>query len=231
MTILNDDKGRESIHILVLGQSNVANHGQTMSRCDWGRTCFDGEVLALRDPVPGGSGNGGSVWTRFSRQLRGKGLADELFISLCAQGGTSVADWSLGGRCYRKLVENDLPATRGCPKPPTHIVYHQGERDTFLKTSSHDYLTAFDPLHRLLCETFPHALIMVCTASYRKGVTSDAVRSAQTTIQRTKKNCVAGVDTDMFGREYRYDDTHLNDRGLEAFARALLDAFGTLRGG
>ena len=128
-----------------------------------------------------------------------------------------------GGKCYNNLIENGIPSLLKIDIPVSHIVYHQGERDNFLGTSCDDYVEAFDPLHVLLRNEFHDAPIIVCTASYRKGVTSNEIRNAQQQIQTTKDNCYVGVDTDLFGEEFRFDNTHFNSKGLNAFAHALFD--------
>jgi len=212
------------LHLLVLGQSNVANHGKRLSHCDWGHYLHQGEKKRLSDPIPGGSGKGGSVWTRLSPLLKQSGLTDEFIVSVLARGGTSVGDWSSGGKCFMPFEKDHLPALKGGPTPVTHIIYHQGERDTLLETGRKEYVDAFRPLHKLLRKNFPEAPIFICTASYRFGVCSEAVRDAQKEISETFDGCVFAVDTDELGEAYRYDNTHFNDLGLNTFADALFKA-------
>jgi hypothetical protein len=212
------------IHILVLGQSNVSSHGRPRAMSDFGRVFHAGKFLPLRDPVPGGSGDGGSVWTRLAPLMRDAKVTSDLVVTVRAQGGTSVADWSENGKCFRALM-SDIPQIQGCGVPVTHVVYHQGERDNFLRTDADSYVQRFMLLHRAIADQFPQAEWIVCRASYRMGKTSDAVRQAQSTIIDGLPNCRAGCDTDQFGRDYRYDDTHFNEAGLSAFAAGLLKSF------
>lgn len=212
------------IHILVLGQSNVANHGQPRATSDFGGVFHAGACLPLSDPIPGGSGEGGSVWTRFAPLMRDSNLAPDLRITLRAQGGTAIADWSKSGKHFEELLR-DLPAIRSCPVPVTHVLYHQGERDTMLGTDEVGYVSRFLELHDAVSGALPQAEWIVCRASYRMGVTSETVRRAQDAIVARLSKCRAGFDTDQLGSEYRYDDTHFNEKGLQAFARGLLDCF------
>ncbi|MEZ5776622.1 MAG: sialate O-acetylesterase, partial [Hyphomicrobiaceae bacterium] len=140
-------------------------------------------------------------------------------VTVLAQGGTSAADWSLGGKCHR-LLEAAIPAIRKAP-PVTHIVYHQGERDTFLKTARAAYVASFRSLAARLAHEWPAAPILLCTASYRMGVTSQEVRAAQAELVATMAGCRPGPDTDSLGADMRRDDTHFNAAGLEAFAAML----------
>lgn len=212
------------VHILVLGQSNVANHGTPAGASGFGRVFYNERMTALRDPIPGGSGQGGSVWTRFAPLLRDGKLASDLVITLRAQGGTSVADWSEKGKCYEALVR-DIAAIRGCPVPVSHVLYHQGERDTLLRTDTATYVESFMQLYRTVTDAFPAAQWIVCRASYRMGVTSEAVRRAQEEIIERIPGGLRGPDTDRFGAEYRHDNTHFNENGLAAFANDLLACF------
>lgn len=217
----------KQMHILVLGQSNVASHGMPPSQSDWGQVYHQGAFSPLSDPIIGGTGKGGSVWTRFAPLLHQTGMVDDLVLSVCADGGTSVSDWSQGGKCFQKLVDEDLPSIKKCPQAVTHIVYHQGERDTLLETKTDEYIALFRPLHAVLEENFPGLPIIVCKVSHRMGVTSEEVRSAQAEIQSKMTNCIPGPDTDSLGSNFRYDDTHLNENGLEAFAGLMLESFQT----
>lgn len=208
------------IHILVLGQSNVANHGQGRRRSTWGACWHDGVKLPLNDPIPGGTGQEGSVWTRLAPLLEHAGDIGDFSVTVLAEGGTSMADWAAGGRCHRRLKEA-VPQIQALDEGITHLLFHQGERDTLLRTTSEAYFTDFLTLHELTSSLWPRCPMFVCMASHRMGVTSAAVRSAQKRIQREVPICIPGPDTDALGSELRRDDTHFNERGLEVFARQL----------
>jgi hypothetical protein len=213
------------MHIVVLGQSNVANHSGSPKVSDVGRVFYKGDFLPLADPVPGGTGQFGSVWTRFAPRAYEAGLTDDLVISLFAQGGTDVEDWTVGGKCH-KIFAAAVPELQKCPAPPTHIFYHQGERDTLLETTAERYVELFIPLYEYLVEAFPDMVSMtVCKASLRMGVTSAAVRSAQVEVVRRCPKCVEGPDTDSLGSAIRRDGTHFNDAGLDAFAVLTVESF------
>ena len=51
--------GQLAPHILVIGQSNVANHGKPRGTSDFGSFTVNGELAQLADPLQGGSGNFG----------------------------------------------------------------------------------------------------------------------------------------------------------------------------
>lgn len=119
------------------------------------------------------------------------------------------------------MIEERLPGLLAVSKPVTHILYHQGERDTLLKTNRNDYANLFEKLHSVLRQNFPKVPVIVCTASYRMGITSEEVRAGQAIIQSTLPGCVVGPDTDQFGENSRHDNTHLGNAGQETFALAI----------
>jgi len=208
------------LHLLVLGQSNVASHGQGRRASAWGTCWSDGKAYPLADPLPGGSGKEGSVWTRLAPLLERRGDLESFAVTVLAQGGTSMADWAVSGKCHARLLKA-APVIHAATEPVSHVLYHQGERDTLLKTGCDAYFDGFVSLHQTITKLWPGAPIIVCTASHRMGVRSEAVRLAQRRIQTELDGCIAGPDTDTLGSALRRDDTHFNEEGLAAFADLL----------
>lgn len=217
-----------SIHILVLGQSNVASHGTGRHRsASHGRVWHEGALLPLRDPVKGGSGQGSSIWTYFVEALEARGIGEDVVISMRARGGTSSKDWGAGGVLFESLVE-DIPGIKACPVPLTHVVFHQGERDVHLQTDANQYSTRISSLIEMVNGVWPTVPWVFCRASYRKGITSARIIEAQNSLIARYRFCRPGPNTDTLGSDYRRDDLHFNPLGLRAFADALADKFGDL---
>ena len=215
-------------HLLVIGQSNVANHGKPRAASDFGHCTFDGMLLPLADPIAGASGNLGSVWTRFAPLARDRLGWDDLTITNLAQGGTTIADWSEPGRtCHDNLVAS-LPVLKAMARPVTHVIFHQGEADQRDGTTGPDYREGLRRLHALVRESLPTADWIICRASCRQGALSAELTAVQTELAQTLPGAHPGPDTDLFGWSDRYDDTHLKASGLEAFALALCDSFAEL---
>jgi len=204
--------------ILVLGQSNVASHGETRLRPGHG-LMYDRDQrrhLPLADPIPGGTGDGGSVWTRLAALVAERG-GPPFTVLQFAQSGTGIDDWAPGGRCMRLFDETD-----GDPEVASTdlVVFHQGERDTLLETSYAHYRDVLKAVITHVRRRVPSPWL-VCRASYRMGVTNPEVRRAQNDVIAGDEAVHAGPDTDRLGPPYRYDDTHFNDDGLKRFAEAL----------
>ncbi|MCB1356944.1 MAG: hypothetical protein KDK53_10760 [Maritimibacter sp.] len=208
------------MHILALGQSNVASHGRPKAASAVGRLHWNGDFLPLNDPLQGGTGRDGSVWTRVAPRLAEAGLSQDPVFTVLAQGGTAVADWAPGGKCFA-ILEAALPTLLRCLVPVSHVVFHQGERDTLLGTDRAAYRDSFAALKARVDADLPVPWIL-CRASYRFGVTSAEVRAAQVALAQDDPMVVSGPDTDQFGSDCRHDDTHFNALGLDRFAAALV---------
>ncbi len=212
-----------ALHLLVLGQSNVANHGDGKSASHHG--WVDGGAntqLTMADPIYGGTGQQGSIWPRVAEILHQK-QGGTLGLTLHAVGGTSVEDWAPNGRLHQPLLDS-LPQLGG---RVTHIVWHQGERDTLLGTSQADYAERLTALHSAVACILPVPWI-ICRASYRADQTSDKMLAAQTAVLTKIPGCIAGPNTDTLGSEFRRDGTHFNAQGLDSFAAMMAQTLGAL---
>ena len=209
---------------LILGQSNVANHGPKPADAGPGVSVLaDGVLRPARDPLPGASGDGGSVWTRLAPKLIAAGLFDEIVLVPAAAGGTAMADWAPGGACHDRIVAA-LAEVAAAGLEVSHVFWHQGERDTLLQTPGRHYRRDFLALVETLRGRGVSAPIILCIASYRFGATNAEVRAVQQAMADPAAGIVAGPDTDTLGPELRYDDCHFNARGQEAFAVLLFDS-------
>ena len=212
----------EPIHILGLGQSNLASHGIGRNKSSHGKVLFEGNLESLQDPIPGGTGSDGSIWPIFANLLSEMKYPSDFTLSLMAQGGTSVKDWAPGGKC-NEILHSRLSKVKAKQPSVNWIVWHQGERDTLLQTSQSEYVTAFSSLHSDLALIFPHAGWIICRGSFRMGKTSKEVIAAQNHIAGNLSRCLSGPNTDDLGEQYRRDGTHFNAEGLDAFAKMIFD--------
>ncbi|MCC0022604.1 MAG: hypothetical protein H6874_00100 [Hyphomicrobiaceae bacterium] len=209
------------MHVLVFGQSNVANRVRPTRACKWAKVHFDGHVSELSDPIPGASGRKGSVWSRVAHLVKRSGQFQSFCITNVAKGSTSVADWLPEGELFAALCDQAAHA-EAINRPVTCVFFHQGERDNFLGTTAADYFETFKRIHSGLILRLGSLPIIVCQASHRAGITSEAVRNAQNQIQG-QLDVVPGPDTDLLGDEFRYDGTHLNALGADRFAQSIFE--------
>src|SRR5262249_42279517 len=92
---------------LVMGQSNAANHGDRRHTAGDQVFAFDffrTQATVASDPLPGGSGTGGSVWTRLGDPLISGGVFKRVLFIPIAYGGTYAADWAPNGTMSRRTA-------------------------------------------------------------------------------------------------------------------------------
>lgn len=208
-------------HLLVLGQSNVANHGVGEAVvAKGGGVWYGGTMRPLEDPILGGTGKGVSIWPRVVNGLLDNGIVSDVVVSLRAVGGAGSDEWCAGGKHFHALM-NDTSSISACPTPVTHVIFHQGERDTLLNTDQQTYVQRIGSLIEAVSGTWSGTTWIMCRASYRMGVTNAAVIAAQNDLIARHAHCRPGPETDAFGAEYRCDNTHFNTRGLDAFAEEM----------
>ncbi|MEM8551965.1 MAG: TIGR00180 family glycosyltransferase [Pseudomonadota bacterium] len=226
-TLLPLDADGPTLHIIAVGQSNIANHGVGRARSDFGAAMLGGERAPIADPIPGASGAEGSIWPRFADNMAARSDIADLILTNIAQGGTSADDWAPGGPHHERLTEA-LAAAAGRTNVLNVVVWHQGERDTLLGTSRATYAAALRDIRDTVRAMLPGAHIVICRASLRAAQTSRAVITAQTNVALAHEDCVLGPNTDVLGASYRRDGTHFNTEGLDAFADLLCDTIAGL---
>jgi hypothetical protein len=217
--------GESHIVLLAIGQSNAANSVRGRYRPS-GRVlnfhegrCFTGE-----DPVPGATGTGGSVWNRLGDLMLGTRRFETVLVASLAVDATSIADWSPGGSLDARLRDS-LRELRVHGLEPTHVLWHQGERDTQLGTGKATYVRHFSRLLANLRANGLEAPVYVARASYCRGRTSEAVRAAQRAVVDARAGVLAGPDTDtLVGPGLRHDDCHFSAFGAALHAALWRDA-------
>jgi hypothetical protein len=220
--------GSGSAVLLILGQSNAANHGQGRFAagpqvCNFNP--FNGRIYPAADPLLGATGGGGSPWCAMSDALIARGFADEILLVPVAVGGSTVADWAPGGpRNHRLMYALDRLAKHG--SAPTHILWHQGEADALYGTSGDDYVASFDRFAGSLRACGITGPIYVAIATYfgippgheRQQAT---IAAAQARLIDPAAGILQGPCTDLI--RDRYDDCHFDETGLRKHAAAWVE--------
>jgi hypothetical protein len=209
---------------LVFGQSNAANHGAERGRApDAVRVFHQGRFHPAHDPLPGASGEEGSVWSRLGRRLIESGAFERVTFVPLALGGAAVGDFAPGGTLHAQLL-GVLGSARASGLVFTHLLWHQGERDTLLGTGAQSYRTAFLAMLAGIRAAGVEAPVYVSRATYRFAEMNAGVWAAQRDLANEEEGIFAGPDTDALGRAYRRDDVHFSGAGLEAFADLWMEA-------
>lgn len=219
--------GRTAV-LLIAGQSNSANHGaEQFSSAHSGKTFnyFAGKCYPAASPMLGATGMRGESWTPLADRLIEAGLFDRVVIVTTGIGGTKIARWQEGGDLNDMMlgVVADLQRRYRV----THFLWHQGERDLNLQTSSADYAASFRSLVASLRSAKVDAPIFISVGS-RCGQPGDwkdedVITTAQRGLVDPAKGLFAGPETNLLvPPENRYDRCHFAGGGQRAFADAWL---------
>jgi hypothetical protein len=206
--------------IVVAGQSNAANYGESRRAAGAPVLAFsEGKFFAAVDPLPGGDGDGGSVWSRLGARLAMTGAYNSIVFAVVARGGARASDWAPGGGQHLRLMTT-LYALKTAGLAADFILWQQGETEARDEAGTGiDYVRALDAVRTSCREVFPQAVFLAATAT-RNG---DTATNEQVRLAQQAKSPV-GPDLDTLGDGYRRDGVHFNDRGLNAAASLWLDA-------
>jgi hypothetical protein len=210
--------------LLIIGQSNSANHGETRStanRAVFNFNPFDGLCYRACDPLLGATGDGGSPWCILGDALIADGFAQSILLCSFAVGGSTVAEWAPGGTYHHRLTYG-IAALRQAEFEPTYVLWHQGEADALYGTSAEDYYNAFQELVTSLRELGIRVPIYVAIASYFAipegyGSNQAIIRRAQQSLISPQHAILPGPDTDTI--RDRFDGSHMGTAGLREHAK------------
>lgn len=205
------------------GQSNSANHGYPCQETT------SGNVMALglegwqvaNDPQPIATGEGGTPWPLLGDQFSQKLSRPIGFVSV-GWGGTTVNQWqpSIQDGLYSRL-RAVLKQLR--PNGLRAILWHQGESDTILGTSSDEYANRMEKVIRQSEMDIGQSVSwFIAEVSYigpdHQHKQTEIINGQRELVRRGF--AAAGPTTDdLIGEQYRYDSIHFGQVGLEIHAQ------------
>ena len=152
--------------ILVLGQSNSANHSEEKYATQFpGRVLnfYKGKCYSAESPLLGASGLEGEYLTPIGDSLIETRLFQNVIIINASIGGSKVGDWVDSGRLAKPLLLT-LDTLRLKYKV-TITIWHQGESDFTSNTSFDDYRKSFKSLEKTLWQNEVSAPILIVTST------------------------------------------------------------------
>src|SRR5262245_8210113 len=206
------DEIRDPSVLLIIGQSNGGNHGETKHtarRSVFNFNPFDGLCYRACDPLLGATGDGGSPWCMLGDALIADGFARSILLCPLSVGGATVGDWAPGGIYHHRMIYG-IEKLREAGFHPSYVLWHQGEADALHGTSADQYVSAFRALARSL-RVLMFAPIYVATASYFAvpegyGASQAVIRRAQQSVISPEDAILPGPDTDLI--KDRFDGCH-----------------------
>jgi hypothetical protein len=218
--------------LLVMGQSNAANFGETKytAACSNSLNFYSGVLYPLADPLKGATGNGGSVWSRLADILITKGLARVVIIAPVSIGGTSIETWKPGGINNHLIIET-VTSLQSKGLRITHVLWHQGESDNTIQfpllsdaDNAQRYRNEFLQIVAQLRSLGVHAPVFPAQATRCNTTPPDLLlQQAQHDLASDSLGIYNGPNTDLLGNEYRFDRCHFNDLGLHVHAMLWAD--------
>lgn len=222
-------EGERTAVIIVMGQSlatNTVNAAYTPTHDKNEQiNIYDGKCYKAKGKALGVSGlNASWIGARLGDILIDRGLYDRVITVPMAIGGTWVVEWKntsvkpwLGLR-----IKNIACMVQNYGLAPTHVVWMQGESDTYSGTSQASYTASLRTIIGTIRGAGITSPILVNLESWLSGATSAAVRNAQMSVVGTN-GVIQGANMDSLNNSYRYDGTHLNASGALAAANLLAD--------
>ena len=216
---------RNPFVLVVVGQSNGANHGQLRGRAGEGAYALavDG-LFSLQDPLRGASGKGGSPWPYWASLEQHARPGIQVVVASIAQGSSAVVDWIGEGQHAQRLPQLQKALLQQGLKVDA-VVWHQGETEAWSGADPVAYQQNLRSWIASVRSLGIRAPIYVClTSRDGDGVINPSIRQAQASVWNRQAEVYAGPDTDSLDGSYRSDGVHFNGRGLEAFALLLQQA-------
>jgi hypothetical protein len=216
------------VSILVLGQSNAGNHGSKNIPAEAVVTLTtDGNCQLSKDPLPGGTGTGGSIWSKLTPALQAKGFKRPVIFSILAVDGTSMSDWTRRSSPLRIELELKINKMVELGLKPDYIVWQQGESDAKLQTPENIYVDGLMKLDSMMAGHNIAAPILVAKSTVCRSAPGTTIHSAIARAIGDNPRFLPGPNTDsLVEAQNRHDGCHFSEIGLDAaatlWAQALL---------
>ena len=223
--------------LLILGQSNAANHaGQRFASRHGGKVVnfFGGQCFVAASPLIGSDGDKGEPWTELGNHLVASGKFDTVVIAPVAVSGSAVERWAKGGDLNAVLVET-LGKIKEDGYVVTQVLWDQGEYDYVIGTSEEAYRERLLSMISTLRGGGVKAPVYLSIASKclepsnggkRKNDADNPVVRAQLSLSSGENEIRRGVDTDALLDDLdRHDACHFGGSGAKKVAQGWANIF------
>ena len=222
--------------IAALGQSNAGNHLGPRVAGDPALPVyayFRDRCVALQDPVPGATGEDGSLWTELALQLA-RSRREPIVVIAGAAAGSSVRDWDRDHAGMTSRALRSLAAAARDGLAPRVVVWLQGETDAEAGMSQATYASLLEKLVERISAAIASAsskptarpawIITQTSRCWGSETRSEDVRAGQRAVAAKIANGHPGPDTDALDDSYRRDGCHFSERGRQRIVAELVEA-------
>lgn len=210
--------GQAPIVLLVLGQSNAANHvtPKVASRAviviEQGR-CYESAA-----PLPGATGAQGSLWPELVTLVERDVAPRRVALALLAVDSTTIDDWAEATPLRERLMA-ELAAMQRAGLAVSAVLWQQGEADARAGTSTAAYEAGLAALIRTLRAGHVSAPVLLARSTRCLDADGTAVRAAIARVAAREPGVAEGPDTDLLSGPLRADGCHWSSAGATAAAR------------
>jgi hypothetical protein len=209
--------GPKPVVLLVLGQSNAANHAGQASAAATVVAIQHGRCYVVLEPLPGATGRGGSVWSRLMPMLA-SGLAPRrVAFAILAVDSTTIADWTAPTALRDRLV-GEIRSMADAGIEVSAVLWQQGEADAREGTSRASYRAGLQALVALLRAEHVAAPILLARSARCGDTEGSAIRAAIDDVANHEPGVVEGPDLDVLTGAARSDGCHWSSEGAHASA-------------
>jgi hypothetical protein len=214
----------ETMILLALGQSQIANYGGTKYASRervFNYNLNDGKFYTAVDPLLGTSGNKGNVLTRLGDKIIQKDLYDSVLLVPIAVGASGINSWVPGGSNHNRIID----AIKGLKQhnlQPTHILWHQGSYEIAQQSQAgtENYKANFMNIVKGIRNQGVDAPIYVAISTNSYGNTNPFIQQAQRELVNPSLGIYPGPDSDSITS--RWDGIHFSNQGLDQLANGWL---------
>lgn len=212
---------QKPIVILALGQSNAANHGARGIDADVPVAMIaDGKCIMALDPLPGGTGLGGSIWYRLPRHFAKLKPRQPIVMSVLAVDATSINEWTKEKSLLRERLSQQLKSMQAVGMAPKFVLWQQGETDASSGTSQADYSAGLDKLAGILDQEKINAPLVLALSTVCRSEPNAMIRAAIEEKVVSNPRFQLGPDTDYDIHEgLRSKKCHFSAEGLDRAAQ------------
>lgn len=211
--------------VLALGQSNAGNHGAANLDGPPILLLAEGKCVLATDPLPGGTGLGGSIWSRLPGHWSALQVRRKLVVSVLGVDATSIEDWTSQRSPLPKRLSRQLQSMKAVDLMPHAVLWQQGETDARRETSAAAYTEGLNKLAAILDQAGSRVPIVMARSTVCRSAPNATIRAAMQAQAARDARFVLGPDTDqLLGVDLRADGCHFSVGGLDRAAQLWAEA-------
>lgn len=216
---------KDPIVLLVLGQSNAANHGESAPGGAAVQLVSPQGCLVAVDPLPGATGREASIWTRLPAALQSRGVTRPLVLGLVALDGVAAQPWVESNSPLRRRLLLVVEAMQRQGLPPQFVLWQQGEADARRGTPAAQWEATLRELAGILSASGVQAPILIARSTVCNSAADSSLHGAIARLIASSAQFRAGADTDKLVAAplRRSGNCHFSAIGLRAAAELWAD--------